>query len=258
MRILHIILKNAFYVCVLVFVGTYFFRYTLPNPDELLTNLIQEPSQYTTSASDITISQDGYTALLSPQFVYEISGLVVTQYESDTWYDYIHKNDPFNTKDVCVVWGENIETDIYKKGDFSSGEFTCYWYFDSQELFSEFSHRAISNNHLIPANDEIAKSIEQVRIGDQISFSGYLVTYQVTDDETGQIIGLRGTSTTRDDTSDGACEVIYVTDFEIVKKNPEFIPRLHGISIYAEIGLFAILAIIFIYQISRKGYREPE
>lgn len=252
MRIFHIIVKNTFYIFVLVFVGTYFFRHQLPGSEKLLPELRQEPNQYATSEGPIKISQEGFTALLTPQYEYEISGLVVTQYESDTWYDYSHKNDPFNSKDVCVIWGANIENDNYKQGDFSSGEFTCFWYFDDQEMFTTFDDSAISNNHLIPSTKDTQKQIEKARIGDQIKITGYLVTYEVTDDEKNQIIGFRGTSTTREDTGDGACEVVYVNDFQILKSNPQFLPLLHHISLFASIFLFIGLVILFFRQTTKK------
>ena len=54
--------------------------------------------------------------------------------------------------------------------------------------------------------------------GDQIKIKGYLVDYKVAKD--GQTLFTRGTSTTRTDNGNGACETIYVEDVEIIRKNP--------------------------------------
>ena len=52
--------------------------------------------------------------------------------------------------------------------------------------------------------------------GDQVRLRGVLAEYR-----NPQNGFFRSTSTTRDDTGNGACETIYVTDFEIVRKaNP--------------------------------------
>jgi hypothetical protein len=55
------------------------------------------------------------------------------------------------------------------------------------------------------------RKIKQVRIGDQVRIRGWLVNYS--NDEGFS----RGTSTTRDDTGNGACETIYLQDFDILR-----------------------------------------
>jgi hypothetical protein len=49
-----------------------------------------------------------------------------------------------------------------------------------------------------------------VRIGDQIHVRGLLASYASPG-------GKRGTSTTRDDQGDGACETIFVRDFAVLE-----------------------------------------
>jgi hypothetical protein len=68
----------------------------------------------------------------------------------------------------------------------------------------------LSNNHLISADPFVRDRVAELRIGDQIRVKGSLARYGAVGG------GLRGTSTTRDDTGDGACETILVDDFEIV------------------------------------------
>ncbi|MBU0707141.1 hypothetical protein KKG41_02080 [Patescibacteria group bacterium] len=240
MLIVKKITKVLLTISLLTLVATFWFRNTLPKPEQILPELNQEPNQIAVNMDPIRISQDGFTAILSPLYEYRQSGLVVTQYDSDTWYDYSHKNDPFNTKDVCVIWGHNIKTDTYRQGDFGHGEFTCTWYFNDGEMFNNFSYEAIANNHLIPANREVQKMIARIRIGDQISLSGYLVNYEVTDDTKQKAIGQRSTSTTRLDTGNGACEIIYVTELEILKANPGLLPLLYRLSLVFSVVFFVI------------------
>ena len=72
---------------------------------------------------------------LDPKFAYEIYGLVVTQYDSDNWLDYTHRDDPGNIKDVCVVWGENITNRAYLNTRYYSGEFTCFYQYENGVQF---------------------------------------------------------------------------------------------------------------------------
>ena len=69
----------------------------------------------------------------------------------------------------------------------------------------------LSNNHLISASPYIRDRVAAVRIGDQIHIKGSLSRYRAVGNG-----GLRGTSTTREDSGDGACETILVDQFEIV------------------------------------------
>jgi hypothetical protein len=78
-----------------------------------------------------------------------------------------------------------------------------------------FSWSQISNSNLLPANEDIYKKIKSANIGDQVSFSGYLVDYSY---DIGKGEWRRITSTIREDTGNGACEIIYVSNFVIIKK----------------------------------------
>src|SRR5690606_31174924 len=71
----------------------------------------------------------------------------------------------------------------------------------------------MSNNHLISDDADIRERLRDVRIGDQVRIRGQLASYESS-------AGKRGTSITRDDTGDGACETIYVEEFEIIASAP--------------------------------------
>ena len=74
-----------------------------------------------------------------------------------------------------------------------------------------FNMQQLSNNHLISDDEYIRKQVQKIRIGDQIRVRGYLAGY------TAGGGSKRGTSTTRTDTGDGACETIYVEQFRIIE-----------------------------------------
>lgn len=227
---------------VVIVVTSFFYHKNLPDSDKLLPEILITPTQTSIGKSPIEIEKEGFTAKISPLYNYELYGLVVTQYNTDIWYDYYHKKDPFNTKDLCVVWGNNIATGAYLTGRYRSGEFTCYWEFKTQEAYQNFSKNEISNNHLLPENEELSKVIKKAKIGDQIHFKGYLASYQITDTE-GKIIGERGTSTTREDTGNNSCEVVYVTEFEILKENQDTFSLIYKYYWYILMGV-VVLSVI--------------
>jgi hypothetical protein len=64
--------------------------------------------------------------------------------------------------------------------------------------------------HFIPATPEVENKLRQIRDNDEIKFKGYLVRVEAAD-------GWRWTSsTTRNDTGGGACEVILVEDISLL------------------------------------------
>ncbi len=79
-----------------------------------------------------------------------------------------------------------------------------------------FQMNALANNHLVTNNDAIKAALMQAEPGDLIHLQGVLAEY------VNHSLGYtRGTSTTREDTGQGACETIYVDSFDIIKKaNP--------------------------------------
>ena len=75
----------------------------------------------------------------------------------------------------------------------------------------QITHNA-ANMHLIPANDEIESKIKSAKKGNLVKFKGFLVKVTGENDWRWQ------SSLSRTDTGDGACEVIYVEEFEIITK----------------------------------------
>lgn len=70
--------------------------------------------------------------------------------------------------------------------------------------------RSSGNMHIIPADDAVRKQAFALRVGEFVKLTGYLVDAQGPN-------GFRwGTSLTRDDTGDGACELFLVESVEVV------------------------------------------
>ena len=99
-----------------------------------------------------------------------------------------------------------------------------------------------SNNHLISDNPFLLKKISSVEPGDQVHITGMLAEYSHSN---GRF--KRGTSTVRTDTGNGACETIFVEEFEILQRNNVFWRWLRDLTFWA-MPLSAIACIWFYFR----------
>ena len=99
---------------------------------------------------------------------------------------------------------------------FSSGQFVCYVSGKDWAVWQPQYLRALSNNHLLTENPAIARQLRKLRVGDQVRLRGQLASYS----HNAGFAFTRGTSTTRDDTGNGACETVFVRDLEVLRTAP--------------------------------------
>jgi hypothetical protein len=191
-------------------------RDALPPLDALVPAARGDPAQTETDASPFRTTVGGIDYTVRPLFAYDLTGVVVSKHDADTWWDYIHKawHDELNITDLCVIWGANARTAHYRELEYWSGQFECNVRTASTEVWRTFSMSALSNNHLLTDDAAIARTLKSARVGDQVHFRGYLAEYS---HDHGQRF-FRGTSTTRTDTGNGACETVFATEVEIVSE----------------------------------------
>lgn len=240
-------------ISVVLLVASYFLKDQLPEKSEIDEKLYQEPKQEETDVMPFEKKVDGITYTIKPLYSYELYGLVVSYHHSSNWWDYYHKewNDFINLKDICVVWGDNIDSEVYKHMKFKSGSWTCYAEFKygtDQGIWSKFANNKLSNNHLLSSNGEASKKIIEAETGDQIHFRGYLAEYSHSDEQF-----KRSSSISRDDRGNHSCETVYVTDFEIVNKKEDIYREIFNYSKYPLIGSLILLILnMFRSPLSRK------
>ncbi len=195
------------------------YRNRWPAEGDFRPEVFQEPVQeYGDLPTPFDVTQKGYTYTVYPQFDYEIWGMVVSSHYAGSFLDYAHEmwKDYLNIKDLCVVWGRNLETGAFRRVKFWSRDFTCYYSWSDPETGRQFSLSHISNNHLITEDAVLRRLIKSVKRGDQVHLRGWLAKYGHKGSR-----AVRGTSTTRKDTGGQACETVYVKEFEILKRaNP--------------------------------------
>jgi hypothetical protein len=200
----------------LAFAVSFVMRDRYPAPDLILGPLLRSPVQSAEGVPEpFEVERKGVTYAVTPLFSYELWGLIVSQHDASSFIDTSHKawNDFLNTKDICVIWGENVSSGVYERMRFRNRDFTCFYRYPDREAYELFTENCLSNNHLLPADPLVADAVLKARKGDQVRFKGWLASY-----------GVKGTpyarrsSTVRNDRGNGACEVVYVTEFEVLRE----------------------------------------
>lgn len=203
------VLVAASFVALLI---SFWNRNDLPRNIEYVPAIANAPDQSPTDERPFAASYNGVEYLIEPKFEYELTGMIVS-YRHHEGNSRMHMlaNDHLNMLDVCVVWGDNSKSGYLHKISFWNGIFTCNVRTRNQVAWDSFDMNQLSNNHLISDDEFIRDQVRDVKIGDQIRFRGYLASYA---NSSG---AKRGTSTTRTDTGDGACETVYVEHFKILR-----------------------------------------
>lgn len=225
-----------------LFLGALWKKSELPMPQTLQAELLEEPVQVEVSRQPIQVAVGEIDYQIKPLYKYDLHGMVVSKHNADTWWDFLHKewNDKLNITDLCVVWSNNVRSGSYREIDFSSGQFTCNYQTSSSEAWAAFDTTAISNNHMLSADPAVARKMRDVRIGDQIHFSGYLSEYS----HNHGFPFKRGTSTVRTDSGNGACETVFIENFEVLRRSGGKWPTVQwvGIALMA-LGVLAWLSL---------------
>ncbi len=179
---------------------------------------LPEPVQTKLGKKDETgthVELKGLEMDVTYKYKYEVDALVVSAHA----YNGIGIQDTICPKDLALAWGKVAE--LNKDIDFQwsqSGRF-CRWYINSGEDLAKVGgvdvvNQQSSNNHIFPADSTVKDKLKKVKKGDHIHLEGYLVDISGTNKKGTPFTWT--SSTTRDDTGDGACEVIYTTNIEWV------------------------------------------
>lgn len=112
--------------------------------------------------------------------------------------------------DLALGWGRMSDSEVLSQIQVSQGNRFYHWHVDHFPIPRREIEQSSANMHMIPADDTARRELEHVRAGEVIHLQGFLVDASRAD-------GWRWrTSMTRDDTGDGACELVYVESVEAV------------------------------------------
>jgi hypothetical protein len=109
--------------------------------------------------------------------------------------------------DIGVGWGRMSDQQVVEKFSFSQTNRFLLWEASSYPIPIPEVIRSATNMHMIPANSQIERDMKSVRPGELIRVSGYLVYLQAGNYRW-------NSSLRRDDSGNGACEVVFVETFE--------------------------------------------
>jgi len=229
---------------------SFFKKGVLPDKDVIDTRLLIEPAQTKIiNPQDIHFDYKSIDYVAQPLYEYSISGLVVSHNNPTGFGDIYHDDTSVDTKDLCITWGENLLTNDYKKINFYNGSTWCYSKYSEQVRF-DFSK--LSNNHLVTNNQKIRDIIEKVRVGDQVSMKGKLVNYYYKSTPS----SIRKTSITRNDNGAGACEVVFVEEFNVISKGKRYWFLIFSLAIKVILVLLILLLALFFIENKLKHSRS--
>lgn len=213
-----------------------------------------DPVQSEIDAAPFDVERFGQRYRIAPRYEYSLSGLIVSQHDSSSWLDISHAKwgDFLNTKDVCVIWGENLSDRLYTKLSFSSGNWTCYVKSGDLSSWQAFRADQLSNNHILPANAEIADKLAALEVGDEILIKGKLVDYQIGDSPP------RRSSTVRSDTGNGACEIVWAEELSVLGNHNRFWTRLRALAQAALLAGLALIAAGFVTTLWPNTFGQSE
>lgn len=256
-----ILKKIVFFSLLLIFAVTFFTKNNYKNVDDINPEVLKEPFQIELGEKNtFTFQKDEYEYEVTPLYYYELSGLVVHKMNYTLFS--IYKMDSVFPADFCMIWGDNVKNKIYKDKSlkFSQDMRFCFAQWSGK---INFNIENLSNNHLLTGNKDLMKKIKSVSAGDQVKIKGELVNVKAKNLESEGKYDPKysewSSSTTREDTGAGACEVIYLEDIEILKKGNIISHELNKISFYGLI-IYIILGVAFfiVESLVPKKYENEE
>lgn len=249
-RFINTVLRPVFLSSLALLVWAWGNKDELPSADFYHQELLTEPLQTQTTEKPFQVASNGIIYTIEPVAEYELNGIVVSFHDSDAFSDiYHHKDwkDFINIRDLCVIWGGNVSSEVYKDLEFDNTTWTCWVRWPDSETGNRFSMNQLSNNHVLTNDPQVQHVIMSARPGDQIRFSGILARYS---HDQGSF--RRGTSTVRTDTGNGACETVFVRNFQVVKAANRKWRQVYAVSKWVAIFSFmGLVAVFFLGPVRR-------
>ncbi|NOT68279.1 MAG: hypothetical protein HOP04_08150 [Methylophilaceae bacterium] len=156
----------------------------------------EEPIQHLLE-NEPSINHDGYQ--ITPLADFHIAARVLSaeHYLMDT-------ESELAPVDLVMGWGVMSDQAVLDKISISQSHRFYFWHVESFPIPREEIETHSANMHMIPANNAVKKILESIRAGQVVTINGYLV-------EAKNAQGWHWRSSlTRNDTGNGACELLLV------------------------------------------------
>ncbi len=149
------------------------------------------------------LQKNGYT--LTPLALFDLTALILSKENY-----HMGREAELSRTDLALGWGRMSDPQVLRDIDISQGNRFFYWHTDHEPPIpvAEITQSA-SNMHLIAANPVVQDQIDALRPGQVVSLRGKLVRADAPD-------GWHWvSSTTRTDSGNGACELVYVETLSV-------------------------------------------
>ncbi|WP_432696475.1 hypothetical protein ACQUQP_18320 [Marinobacterium sp. YM272] len=187
-------------IIALVLAAFYFFKdQGRDQPAGILVS--SAPLQFDTPAK--RFEHEGYS--IQPLARFELDARVLGR--EGYWMD---RESDLAKYDLALGWQRMSDTQVLDQIDISQSGRWYHWRTDRFPIPRREIERSSANMHMIPANEWIEKQIGKLGPGDLVRIRGYLVKAESPDG------WLWKSSMTREDTGQGACELVYVESFELL------------------------------------------
>lgn len=180
-----------------------------PLGNNVVSSLQREPVQDNTARRPFSFEYMGTAYDVQPVASYDLRGLIVTHNDINAFWDIYHDESSVDTRDICVVWGENVIRNDIRRAKFWSTSWTCWFEYPPGVRLN--GHQ-LSNNHLITDDVSLRKRISRLRVGDQVRVQGMLVNYRPVGEQY-----WRQSSLVRTDSGANACEVVFVEQLDVLQ-----------------------------------------
>jgi hypothetical protein len=114
--------------------------------------------------------------------------------------------------DLALGWGRMSDSAVLQKVNVSQSGRFYFWTVHEFPIPEREMIESSANMHLVPADDSVERQMKETKIGDVVSFDGFLIQAQLPG-------GAKWISSlTRSDTGAGACELVWVQHFSIAPR----------------------------------------
>ncbi|MCE5364838.1 hypothetical protein [Pseudomonas anguilliseptica] len=123
---------------------------------------------------------------------------------------YFDRGAKLSPTDLALGWGPMANPEVLRHISISQRNRWYFWRAEQLPIERRQIEINSANMHMIPATAEVAKTLSKLKPGQQIRLAGQLVRVDGDD-------GYRWISSlSREDTGDGACELIWVENLQVV------------------------------------------
>lgn len=172
--------KRLFLISTLIFGITFYYKDKLPAPGFYDLTHLAPPKQTPVLLPPFDVRVNGQDYTIKPKYAYELDGINVSYHNAGAFGDIWHHKrwkDFLNLRDLCVIWGDYVESGVYQSMQFSNDSWTCWASWSDASTGQLFKMNGLSNNHLLTNDTAINKILMEAEPGDHIRLKGVLSEY---------------------------------------------------------------------------------